>query len=288
MGGSNPGTLDDRPTVLVEATDLAEEMLGHAVPVVLDIRWSLSGSDREGYRAGHVPGALFVDLDAELADPVGDGSLGRHPLPGATALQALWRRVGIRPTDTVVVYDANNASAAARAWWLLRWSGIPARVLNGGLAAWEAAGLRTIPGDGTPLVPGSVTVVGDRLPTVDPEAAAALASDPATVLLDARAAARYRGEVEPIDPKAGHIPGAANLPFTDLLEPDGRFRPEAELREAFAAAGIVPGVTAGASCGSGVTACHLILAAASVGLPLALYPGSFSQWCALDREIATG
>lgn len=273
---------------LVGAIELAEELIGSRPPVVLDIRWSLAGSDREGFRAGHLPGALFVDLDAELAGPVGDGALGRHPLPSAESLQELWRRVGIRPTDTVVVYDAANASAAARAWWLLRWSGIPARVLDGGLAAWQAAGLRTIAGDGTPLVPGTVTVTGGGMPVLDPDQASSLATGKDGVLLDARAAARHRGEVEPIDPKAGHIPGATNLPFTDLLQPDGRFRPAAELAHVLADAGVRPGVTAGASCGSGVTACHLILAAEVVDIPVALYPGSFSQWCALDRPVAVG
>ena len=278
-----------RAATLIEAGELVEEMIGPRPPVVLDVRWSMAGPDRDGYRAGHIPGALFVDHDADLATPVGDGSLGRHPLPTADHLQAVWRRAGIGPLDNVVVYDGNNTSgAAARAWWLLRWSGIPARILNGGLAAWETAGLRVKSGDGTPLVPGTAVVAGGQMPVVKPDEAAELATGPDSVLLDARAAARYRGEMEPIDPKAGHIPGAANLPFTELLDADGRFRPSGELAAAFAVAGVTPGTAAGASCGSGVTACQLIAAASSVGIELALYPGSFSQWCALDREIAVG
>ncbi len=273
--------------VLVTAVDLAEELIGDRPPVVLDVRWSLAGSDPDAYRAGHVPGALFVDLDRELAGPVGDGREGRHPLPDPAALQATWRKVGIRATDGVVVYDAKDSSAAARAWWLLRWSGLTdVRVLDGGMAAWAAAGLWVKAGEPGPLVPGTVRVRPGGMPTVDPDTAGRLASMGA--LLDARAAARYRGEVEPVDPVAGHIPGAVSLPFTELLTGDGRFRPVEELRAAFAAAGIRPGMTAAASCGSGVTACHLVLAAAAADIELALYPGSWSQWCALGRPVATG
>ncbi len=273
--------------VLVQPTDLAEELIGDRPPVVLDVRWSLAGSDPDAYRAGHVPGSLFVDLDADLAAPVGDGRAGRHPLPDPAALQAVWRRVGIRAGDAVVVYDAKDSAAAARAWWLLRWSGLPdVRVLDGGLAAWAAAGLWIKAGAGSPLVPGSVRVRSGGMATVDADGAAALAA--AGTLVDARAAARFRGEVEPVDPVAGHVPGAVNLPFTAVLTDDGRFRPAAEIRAAFDAVGIGPGTVAAASCGSGVTACHLVLAGAVAGLELALYPGSWSQWCALGRPVATG
>ena len=273
--------------VLVAAVELAEELIGDRPPVVLDVRWSLAGSDIEAYRAGHVPGALFLDLDRDLAGPVGDGSGGRHPLPDPAALQATWRRVGIRPTDGVVVYDADNAAAAARAWWLLRWSGLAdVRVLDGGMAAWAAAGLWVKAGHGTPLVPGTVRVRPGGMPTVDADGAAELAA--AGALVDARAAARYRGETEPIDPVAGHVPGAVNLPFPAVLTDDGRFRSAAEIRAAFAGVGITPGAPAAASCGSGVTACHLVLAGAIAGIDLALYPGSWSQWCALGRPVATG
>ena len=274
-------------TVLVSAMDLAEELVGAHPPVVLDVRWNLTGSDRNAYLAGHIPGALFVDLDTELAAPVSDGALGRHPLPDPDALEQTWRRAGIRDADSVVVYDARDASAAARAWWLLRWSGLSdVRVLDGGFAAWESVGLRVKAGAGSPLLPGSVTVRPGNMATVDQDDAAGMASRGR--LLDARAAARYRGEVEPIDPVAGHIPGAVNLPFSDLLAADGRLKPVADLRAAFEAAGIRPGVAAAASCGSGVTACHLVLAGAVAGLDIALYPGSWSQWCALGRPVETG
>ena len=249
-------------TVLVSAMDLAEELVGAHPPVVLDVRWNLTGSDRNAYLAGHIPGALFVDLDTELAAPVSDGALGRHPLPDPDALEQTWRRAGIRDADSVVVYDARDASAAARAWWLLRWSGLSdVRVLDGGFAAWESVGLRVKAGAGSPLLPGSVTVRPGNMATVDQDDAAGMASRGR--LLDARA-------------------------FSDLLAADGRLKPVADLRAAFEAAGIRPGVAAAASCGSGVTACHLVLAGAVAGLDIALYPGSWSQWCALGRPVETG
>ncbi len=301
--------------VLVSADDLVEEMLSDRPPVVLDIRWSLRGADHEGFRSGHIPGALFVDLDAELAADKGDGTGGRHPLPTAAQLQVTWRRVGINLGDAVVVYDARDSSAAARAWWLLRWSGVRSvRVLDGGLAAWAAAGLRVKAGDGTPNVPGGFRV---RVPTadadlsgtvgaagsagtagtagsrvgsaiLDADTAADYAAGPDTVLVDARGAARFRGEVEPMDPVAGHIPGAVNLPFTELLEPDGTFKSAADLRRLFADVGIEPGTRVGASCGSGVTACHVILGGAAAGIDIDLFPGSWSAWCALERPVETG
>ncbi len=274
-------------SVLLTPIELAEELVGDRPPVVLDVRWSLKGSDPDAFRESHIPGAVFLDLDRELAAPVGDGSGGRHPLPDPDALTAAWRRVGIRASDSVVVYDAKDSTAAARAWWLLRWSGISrAQVLDGGLAGWQAAGLRVKAGDGGRLVTGDVTARPGAMPVVDADQAAALAA--VGGLLDVRAAARFRGEVEPIDPVAGHIPGALNLPFADLVEPNGTFKSAAELRALFRAKGIEPGAAAAASCGSGVTACHAVLAAASVGIELALYPGSWSQWCSLGRPVATG
>lgn len=279
--------------VLVSADELVEEMLSDRPPVVLDIRWSLAGSDREGFRSGHIPGALFVDLDAELAGDKGDGTAGRHPLPAEADLQILWRRVGINLGDAVVVYDARDSSAAARAWWLLRWSGVGSvRVLDGGLQAWAAAGLRVKAGDGTPNVPGGFRVrtgaTGAAAGPIDADRAAEYALGAQTVLVDARAAARFRGEVEPVDPVAGHIPGSVNIPFTELLQSDGRFKTALELRQIFADVGITPGTVVGASCGSGVTACHLILGAAAAGIDIQLFPGSWSSWCALGREVEIG
>ena len=271
---------------LISPPHLAQLLVGKRPPVVLDVRWTLAGADRAGYLEGHVPGAVFVDLDAELASPVGDGTAGRHPLPDPQALQLVWRRAGIRAGDQVVAYDARDSSSAARAWWLLRWSGVAdARVLDGGFAGWRSAAGPVESGAGGAPAAGDVRVEPGGMVTVDAARAGELAA--AGRLVDARAAARYRGEVEPIDPVAGHIPGAASLPLTTLVDDVGAFRPVSELRERFAAAGIRPGDTAAAYCGSGVTACHLVLGGAVAGIDLALYPGSWSQWCAVGGPVET-
>jgi thiosulfate/3-mercaptopyruvate sulfurtransferase len=274
---------------LITPAELTAE-LAHADtrPVVLDVRWSLAGPDRAAHRAGHIPGALFVDLDAELAGRPGAG--GRHPLPDPEDLQELWRGLGLHRETPVVVYDAEDASVAGRAWWLLRWSGHrDVRVLDGGWTAWQRArgteetGERMRPGRGTLTVePGGLSVVG-----IDDVAAVADGRSTAA-LIDLRAAARFRGELEPVDPVAGHIPGAVNLPSSDLVEPDGTFPEPNILRARLAAAGVTAGSTAIASCGSGVTACQLVLAADSVGISTALYPGSYSAWCAAGRRVDTG
>ncbi len=269
---------------LIGAAALAQALTSGAPPVVLDVRWAAGRVERDAYLAGHLPGAIFLDLDADLAAPPGQG--GRHPLPAPENLQAVWRRAGIDDESAVVVYDSRDSSVAARAWWLLRWSGLTdVRVLDGGLAAWVRDGRPVEEGRGHEPAPGSMTVTVGAMPVVDADGAAALAQGNGT-LLDARAAARYRGEVEPLDPVAGHIPGAVNLPLTDLLTPDGRFRSTDELAVSF---GEVVGTgEVAASCGSGVTACHLILAGAMAGRAIALYPGSYSGWLALRRPVAVG
>ena len=274
---------------LITADDLASKFGQSvaAVPVVLDVRWTLAGSDRNAYLHSHLPGAVFVDLDRDLAGPPGLG--GRHPLPDPLELQEVWRAAGIDDDSTVVVYDGGGGLAAARAWWLLRWSGLPdVRVLDGGFAVWVADPSRPVRSGEVSAEPGSVTVRPGAMPVVDADEAEALAAGESGVLVDARAAARFRGEIEPLDPVAGHIPGAVNLPIGELLEPDGTFRGRAELAAAFAAVGISGAGPVAASCGSGVTACQLILAGELAGLDLALYPGSYSQWCALGRPVATG
>ncbi len=273
-------------TPLVSAPALAAEMASAAPPVILDVRWAGGVVDRDGYRAGHLPGAVFLDLDAELAAPPGRG--GRHPLPDPGHLQGVWRRAGIDDDAAVVVNDGRDGSIAARAWWLLRWSGMGnVRVLDGGFAAWSSDPARPVErGDGTRPRPGSMTVRPGGMPVVDTDGAAALAAGAGT-LLDARAAARYRGETEPLDPVAGHIPGAVNLPLTDLLAPDGTFRIPADLTGALQAADSTAGPMA-ASCGSGVTACHLVLAGEIAGIPIALYPDSYSGWLAQGRPVAVG
>jgi thiosulfate/3-mercaptopyruvate sulfurtransferase len=268
-----------------------------AVPadaVLLDVRWQLGRTDgREQYRAGHLPGAVFVDLETELAAP-GSAADGRHPLPSLQALQSAARRWGIQAGSRVVVYDATGGLAAARAWWLLRWGGMGGEggcgsvtILDGGLAAWTAAGGELATGEVVPE-PGDVTLTGGGMPVLTADEAAALATG-AGLLLDARAAERYRGEVEPIDPRAGHVPGAVSAPTTENLDADGRFRTAAVLGERFAALGARPGTTVGVYCGSGVTAAHEVAALAAAGIDAALWPGSWSQWAAdPQRPVAVG
>jgi thiosulfate/3-mercaptopyruvate sulfurtransferase len=272
-------------SVLVSAAEL---LAAPSRPVLLDVRWALGDPHgHEHYLAGHLPGAVFVDLDAELADPP-SAAAGRHPLPSVPRLQSAARRWGISAGDAVVVYDASGGTAAARAWWLLRWGGVSdVRILDGGLAAWRRAGGGLESGDVVPD-PGDVTLSGDGMPVLDPDEAAALPGA-GGVLLDARAGERYRGEVEPIDPRAGHVPGAVSAPTTENLSPDGTFLPAAELAERFGRLGVRPGTTVGAYCGSGVTAAHEIAALAVAGIDAALWPGSWSQWSAdADRPAATG
>ena len=270
-------------SALVQVPQLAASVEGAPRPILLDVRWSLAGSDRAGYEAGHVPGAVFCDLDAELAGPPGEG--GRHPLPTAESMAALVRRLGISPQRDVVVYDGGAGAAAARAWWCLRWVGIErVLVLDGGLPAWVAAGLPLEAGDVAPEPDDAVVVRPGGMPTVTADEIEAGATG---ALLDVRAGERFRGEVEPVDPVAGHIPGAVSCPTTALLGPDGRYRPAAELREVLAAALEAPGAVA--YCGSGVTAAQLVLAAHEVGVELALYPGSWSHWVRdPQRPVAVG
>ncbi|MFJ9327396.1 sulfurtransferase [Streptomyces sp. NPDC101230] len=269
---------------IITATAYASESAGPRPPVLLDVRWQLGGPHgRPDYEAGHLPGAVFVDLDTELAGPAGSG--GRHPLPDPEAFGAVMRRAGVGQDTPVVVYDGGQGWAAARAWWLLRWTGHPdVRVLDGGLAAWTGDLTTEIPrpaeGDFRPK-PGA-------LPTLDADAAAALART--GLLLDARAAERYRGDVEPIDRVGGHIPGAVSAPTTANVTEDGRYLPAGQLAERFTALGAgKSGEAVGVYCGSGVSGAHEVLALEIAGIPAALYPGSWSEWSAdPDRPVATG
>ncbi|MDR6906297.1 thiosulfate/3-mercaptopyruvate sulfurtransferase [Agromyces sp. 3263] len=279
--------------ILISADELArrleEERAGRADShtVVLDVRWSLAVPDgRPAFRAGHVPGAVYVDLDHELADHDAIGE-GRHPLPSEGAFTAAMRRWGLHEGDTAVVMDDLGNQSAARAWWLLRHAGFAdVRMIDGGLAAWVAAGRGLATGDVAPE-PGDATAHFGAMPVIDADGAAELPAH--GVLLDARAAERYRGEVEPIDPRAGHVPGARSLPTAGNLDADGRFLPPAVLRARFAEVGIVTGTPAAAYCGSGVTAAHEVAALALAGVDAALYAGSWSQWSNQDeRPVATG
>lgn len=253
--------------------------------VLLDVRWALGDPHgRDHYLAGHLPGAVFADLESELAGPASPDA-GRHPLPSLPELQRAARRWGTTIDSTVVAYDDTGGMAAARAWWLLRWAGLPAvLLLDGGLAAWRAAGLPLETGEVIPA-PGDVVLPGGGLPVVDADSAAALAGS--GVLLDARAGERYRGEVEPVDPRAGHIPGALSAPTAANLDADGRFLPADRLRQRFEQLGVDGNRPVGVYCGSGVTAAHEIAALAIAGFDAALYPGSWSQWSADPGRPAT-
>jgi len=276
-----------RERVLVGAPALAAALDAADAPVVLDVRWALGVTDgRERYLAGHVPGAVYVDLEADLAAPPSPAR-GRHPLPDPDDLQAAARRWGVRGDRGVVVYDAVGGTSAARAWWLLRWAGhADVRILDGGLDAWERAGLATAAGD-VRAEPGDLVVVPGALPVLDADAAADLATS--GVLLDARAGERYRGEVEPVDPRAGHVPGAVSAPTTGNLATDGAFLDEPALRARFDALGAADGRAVGVYCGSGVTAAHEVAALATLGVEAALYAGSWSQWSNDPaRPVATG
>lgn len=262
-------------TVLIDAADLARRHGSGERIVLLDVRWRLGDSrGREQYLAGHLPGAVYVDLEGELSAH-GEPTDGRHPLPEPEALQSAARRWGLRTGDTVVVYDADGGLAAARAWWLLRWAGHQAVfLLDGGLGAWTGAGHELETGEVLPE-PGDARLGAGAMPTLAMAAVAEAARS--GLLLDARAPERYRGETEPVDPHAGHIPGAVNAPTAANLAGDGRFLPPEVLRERFAALGAGEGPVA-VYCGSGVTAAHEIAALAVAGYEAALYPGSWSQW----------
>ncbi|MGK5739073.1 sulfurtransferase [Micromonospora sp. URMC 103] len=274
--------------LLVEPDRLAAELDSADPPTLLDVRWRLTGPPgRDDYVVGHLPGAVFVDLDTALCGP--PGAAGRHPLPDPAALQDALRAAGVRAGHPVVVYDGGDGMAAARAWWTLRWAGHrDVRLLHGGYPAWVAAGLPTTAEVPDPE-PGDVSVEPGALPVLDAGEAARLAAAEGGVLLDVRAAPRYRGETEPIDPVAGHVPGAVNLPATAYVT-DGRFPAAEALRERFAAAGVADGAAVGAYCGSGVTAAQAVLALHLAGRPdAALYVGSWSNWVAdPDRPVATG
>ncbi|MBH0777386.1 sulfurtransferase [Nocardia sp. NEAU-351] len=267
---------------MISAREL-RDVTAHGPIRLLDVRWALGDPDGpQHYLDGHIPGAIFVDLETELA-ALPSQAAGRHPLPLPAHLQRNARNWGISTGDTVVVYDATGGLAAARAWWLLRWAGVAdVRILDGGLPAWRAAGGDLATGAEPDPEPGDIELRPGQLPVVDADEVAGWQG----VLLDARAGERYRGEVEPIDPQAGHIPGALSAPTAENLDADGRFRSVDELRERFAAFGSGP---VAVYCGSGVTAAHQVAALAVAGVEAALYPGSWSQWSNdPKRPVATG
>jgi thiosulfate/3-mercaptopyruvate sulfurtransferase len=261
---------------LIDVATLARRLAGSDPPTVIDVRWRLGErSARPAYRHGHVPGAAFLDLDAELCGDPGPG--GRHPLPPIERLRDALHAAGVRNDRAVVAYDHGDGQAASRLWWTLRWAGhADAAVLDGGFAAWTEAGRPIEPGEAEPPH-GDFVIRPGQLPVLDADGAARVARD--GVLLDARVEQRHRGEVEPVDREPGHIPGAVNLPVARLLGADGRLRPAAELRQVFEAAGVRADGPVGAYCGSGVTAARTVFALHQAGFDGAgLYVGSWSEW----------
>ena len=280
-------------TTLISATGLAAH-IDDKDWVVVDCRHDLMNPDagRDGYAIGHIRNALFADMESELsgAKRGADGRFrGRHPLPGRAAFIETLRSWGVNDDSQVVAYDAHGGMFAARLWWLLRWVGHPAvAVLDGGLAAWQSSGLPM--SAERPVRP--LGTIGERAALVETVSAAEVLANIGSgqrVVVDARAPDRFRGENETIDPVGGHIPGAKNRFFKDNLDADGRFKDAAQLRAEFAAVADHP-EAAIMQCGSGVTACHNLLALEVAGLPgAALYPGSWSEWCADPaRPVATG
>lgn len=275
-------------TVTTTVAELHELLASGTPPALLDVRWALGDPHgREHYAEGHVPGAVYVDLDTELASaPSPEG--GRHPLPAIEDLQEAAHRWGIRQGQSVVIYDDLGDTAAARAWWLLRYAGLSrVTLLDGALGAWRAAGLPLESGLPADPPPGDVVLRAGGLPVADADAAAELAVT--GLLLDARAGERYRGEVEPVDPRAGHIPGAVSAPTGENLAADGIFLPAEELRKRFEARGAAEAERIGVYCGSGVTAAHQIAALEIAGFEAVLFPGSWSAWSAdPERPAAKG
>jgi thiosulfate/3-mercaptopyruvate sulfurtransferase len=271
-----------RSDVLITASELAERL--HAV-TILDVRWQLAEPDgRAAYEKGHIPGAVYVSLEDELTDH-GVTGRGRHPLPSGRDLEAAARRWGVRQSVPVVVYDDWNRAGSARAWWVLTAAGLAdVRILDGGLSAWTGP-LET--GSVTPE-PGDITVPHEDLyDGARPTLTADEVGD--VTLLDARAPERFRGDVEPMDPVAGHIPGAKNVPSTSVLTAEGVFLPDGEITELLKARGVDSAAPVGVYCGSGVTAAVTLAALVASGVEAALYPGSWSEWCSdPTRPVARG
>ncbi|SAI43283.1 thiosulfate sulfurtransferase [Bordetella ansorpii] len=285
-------------TPLISATDLAARVdagdLDAGALRIFDVRHDLmdATAGRRAFEPGHVPGARFLDHETELCAPK-TGANGRHPLPERDRFAGLMAAHGVRPETLVAAYDASGGTFAAHLWWMLRWIGHDrVVVLDGGWQAWNAAGLPVQAGPAAPLAPLADAKAGKPLAgTVDVQAVLANIDKPAFSLIDARAANRYRGETEPIDPVAGHIPGALNRPNSENLEADGRFKAPAQLRAEFDTllAGRAPESIVH-QCGSGISACHNLLAMEMAGLGGSrLYPGSWSEWVAdPSRPVAKG
>ena len=278
------------PTPLVSPEQLVAALAAGATPLIVDCSFDLAdvAAGERAYGQGHLPGAIYAHLDRELAGAK-TGRNGRHPLPARADWAATLARLGVTPARAVVVYDAQGGMYAARAWWMLLWAGHRAvSVLDGGLAAWKAAGGAVDSGSVAPLAaPSPYPLAESLVPSVDADALHKALGR--VTLVDARAGERYRGEVEPLDKRAGHIPGARSRFFKDNLDAQGRFKPADQLRATFAAFGAEPAQVVH-QCGSGVTACHNLLAMEVAGLKgSSLYPGSWSEWSSDPaRPVAVG
>ena len=278
------------PTPLVSPEQLISALAAGATPLIVDCSFDLAdvAAGERAYGQGHLPGALYAHLDRELAGAK-TGRNGRHPLPARADWAATLARLGVTPERAVVVYDGQGGMYAARAWWMLLWAGHRAvSVLDGGLAAWKAAGGAVDSGVVAPVAaPSPYPLAESLVPSVDADALHKALGR--VTLVDARAGERYRGEVEPLDKRAGHIPGARSRFFKDNLDAQGRFKPADQLRTTFAAFGVEPRQVVH-QCGSGVTACHNLLAMEVAGLKgSSLYPGSWSEWSSdPERPVAIG
>ncbi len=269
--------------MLLSVADLPAALAARAQ--LLDVRWSLGerpGTGFDSYLQGHLPDARFLDLEAVLTGPTSDPKLGRHPLPDIDQLGAGLGALGIDPALPIVVYDEPGSFAAGRAWWVLRWAGLETKVLDGGIRAWLDAG-NLLETEEPPAAFGApLSLTAGHLPTL--EAAEVASFD--GLLIDVRAPERYRGEVEPIDAGAGHIPGAVNRPVSAFWAADGTLPPEPRLRELLA---LPEGEPVAVYCGSGVSAAQVVLALASLGVDAALYASSWSGWSADPaRPVAVG
>ncbi|WP_028693372.1 sulfurtransferase [Pseudomonas cremoricolorata] len=278
---------------LITPQQLAERLDAPGL-VILDCRFALEDADygQRSYAEGHIAGAHFADLERDLSGPVHKGQTGRHPLPEPAQLAERLREWGVDADSQIVLYDDGPGAFAARAWWLLAWLGkcSGVSILDGGLKAWHAAHL-PLSLDPPAKRSGSFTGVANSRLVVDAEQLLKRLDSPELTLIDARALPRFRGEMEPIDPVAGHIPGAKCLASSENLGPDGRFLPPEQLRQRFAQAlGERSAQQLVSYCGSGVTACHNLFALALAGYPLGrLYPGSWSEWITdPSHEVATG
>ena len=279
-------------TTLIDAASLAA-LITVGTATLFDCRFDLADptSGRAGYRAGHIPGAHYLHLDEDLS-AVPDGTNGRHPLPDRTAFAAHLAAVGVARGRQVVAYDTSGGPYAARLWWMMRWLGhAEVAVLDGGLQAWTEAGHALDVGDPGPAVPGDLIAAPPLVGTVSASDIFATRDSGDLLVIDARAPDRFRGEPNPLDPVAGHIPGARSRFYRDNLSPNGRFKPAADLaREWDAVLDDTPPATVALQCGSGVTAAHDLLALEIAGRPGArLYPGSWSEWISdPSRPVARG